>query len=156
MSQRRICTFLHSVRCSPFGLIFGTGGVLEMQYASLVLSSATERVCSAYSFIITVGAKCYDCSDVFSRLVSRWHVGTGSRHAEQYGLVGPSGRTTPQPSSFSVRRWSGTSTGRICTGVGLHFHGLHLCVGRSALQTQVHPHTPGSRGVGSPGVIWHH
>ena len=69
-----------------------------------------------YSFIITVGAKRFDCSDVFLRLV-RMACGNGLKYGELYGW-NPSGRTTPHPSSFasSARRWSGVSTDQICTG----------------------------------------
>ena len=58
--------------------------IRKEQYASLVLSSAKNECARVQLCIITVGAKCYDCSDVFLRLV-RMACGNGLTYAEQYG-----------------------------------------------------------------------
>ena len=91
--------------------LFGSEAVRAT--GSLILSFAGVLVCS---FIITVGAKRFDCSDVFLRLV-KMACGNGLKYGELYGWS-PSGRTTPYPSSFasSARRLSGMSTDQICTG----------------------------------------
>ena len=96
-------------------VIFGTGGVLESS-TPVSYCQAPRTSVLVCSFVMTVGAKRFDCSDVFLRLVKMAYR-NGLKYGELYGWS-PSGRTTPYPSSFasSARRWSDMSTDQICAG----------------------------------------